>query len=106
MERSSQRLAASTKDPKANMFRGILVFASSTFSIAFLLNSGTLRTRFPILLWCVAETQKGDIVIGEGGSGGERRVNVNEGEEGVNRGSGRTSSPEQEIISENWKMQN
>ena len=74
--------------------------------MAFLLNSGTLRTRFPILLWCVAEMQNGDTVIGEGGIGGERTVNINEGEEGVNRGSGRKSSPEQEIISENWKMQN
>ena len=74
--------------------------------MAFRLNSGTLRTRFPILLWCVAETQNGDTAIGEGGSGGERRENVNEGEEGVNRGSGRMSNPEQEIISENWKMQN
>ena len=50
--------------------------------------------------------QNGDTVIGEGGIGGERTVNINEGEEGVKRGSRRMSSPEQEIISENWKMQN
>ena len=74
--------------------------------MAFLLNSGILRTRFPILRWCVAETQNGATAIGEEGSWGERRVNVNEGEEGVNLGSGRISRPEQEIISENWKMQN
>ena len=74
--------------------------------MAFLLNSGILRTRFPILRWCEAETQNGDTAIGEEGSEGERRVNVNEGEEGENRGRGRMSRPEQEIISENWKMQN
>ena len=76
--------------------------------MAFLLNSGTLRTRFPILRWWVAETQNGDTAIDEGGSGGESSSwgNVEERGEGEKRGSGRMSSPEQEIISENWKMQN
>ena len=76
--------------------------------MAFLLNSGTLRTRFPILRWWVAETQNGDTAIEEGLIGGESSSwgNVEERGEGEKRGSGRKSSPEQEIISENWKMQN
>ena len=77
--------------------------------MAFLLNSGTLRTRFPILRWWVADTQNGETAsIVEGGTGGEIRSwgNVFERGEGLKRGSGRMSIPEQEIISENRKMQN
>ena len=77
--------------------------------MAFLLNSGTLRTRFPILRWWVAEMHNGETAsIEEGGSWGEIRSwgNVDERGEGLKRGSGRMSSPEQEIISENRKMQN
>ena len=75
-----------------------------TFAMAFLLNSGISRTRFPIRFWCVAETQKGDVTATVGWLPVNRNIAVEE--LGRRRGRGRVRIPVQKIISENWKMQN